>query len=317
MNRYEYRQLQAEKGALEKLLAQLPVDSVIERMGLEARKQEITEALGAQPAPQREPVRARLTFRGKPIVADYGIFAEFGAVAVNAFAEAVAAIGASQSGPLGTRGILPGREEFRLLITGTAPGSFGFQFEEAQTDDLTLFDEQSPLELAINQAQAIMQASLGTDDELTEAASEVDPRALAAISKFLETMATNEAVCALEFRNEMFRFADVEQVRRSANRLGRDNLHEEEKTLIGQFLGVLPNRRTFELLVDATHDVVAGKVGKAIEDASSINRVLNKTVKARVNSRRVGEGRPRYVLLGYEESGQSSEEDEGLGSNDE
>ena len=51
MNLQQYRQLQAERGTLEKLLADLPADRVIERIGLEARKQEINAALAAQPAP--------------------------------------------------------------------------------------------------------------------------------------------------------------------------------------------------------------------------------------------------------------------------
>jgi hypothetical protein len=62
----EYYQLQAERNAPEKLLAEVPVDHVIDRMGLESRKQEIDALLAAQSAPSREPVQAHLTFRGKP-----------------------------------------------------------------------------------------------------------------------------------------------------------------------------------------------------------------------------------------------------------
>ena len=301
MNLQEYCQLQAEKGALERLLADLPTERLIERIGLEARKQEIDEALAAQPAPSREPIRARLTFRGKPIVGSYGIFAEFGAGIVGAFSDAVAAIGASHVGPLGARGILPGKDDFRMLITGTAPGSFGFQFEEAPADCPTLFPEHSPLEPAIHRTKEIMQASLGTDDELTEALSDADPRAIETIRKFLETMAKNEAVCALEFKGEVFRFTDVEQVRRSMGRLAQDNIHEEDASLSGVFEGVLPHRRTFEFRVAESGEIIAGKVGKTIEDASTINHVLDRQVTINVHSRRVGAGRPSYVLIGYQD----------------
>jgi len=58
------------------------------------------------------------------------MFVEFGVKAINAFADAVAAIGASQTTSLGTRGALPNREAYQLLITGTAVGSFGFELEE-------------------------------------------------------------------------------------------------------------------------------------------------------------------------------------------
>jgi len=305
MNLQEYRQLQAERGALENLLAGLPAERAIERIGLEVRKQEIDAALAAQPAPTRDPVRARLTFRGRPIVGNHGIFADFGALVVGAFSDAVAALGASQSGALGARGVLPGRDEYRLLITGTAAGSFGFQFEEATVENLTLFPKESPVEPAIDQAKAIMKASLGTDDELTEALSEIDPRALEALRKFLDTMAKNEAVCALEFKGDVFRFADVEQVRRSLGRLGQDNIHESDEHLVGSFQGVLPNRRTFEFRVVETGAVIAGKVGRDIANAAAINRVLEQTATIQVHSRRVGEGRPRYVLLGYSTDSQA------------
>ncbi len=300
MNLQEYRQLQAELGALDEMLAEIPSENVIDRIGLEERSAEIRALLASQPVPVREPVRAFLTFRGKPIVGTHGIFAKFGAEAVSAFTDAVSAIGASQGGPLGSRGALPGRDDYRLLITGTAVGSFGFRLEEAAQEDLSLFPENSALESAIEQTQTIMQATLGTDDELTEALSDTDPRALEAIRKFLETMERNEAACGLEFKKKPFRFADIEQVRKSRNRLAQDNIHECNETITGLFLGVLPNRRTFEFQRDDTKDIIAGKVGKNIEDASSINHVLNQKLTALMSCRRVGEGRARYILQAYD-----------------
>lgn len=299
MNIREYRQLQAERSALETLLARLPESSVIERMGLSARKAEVEAALATQNAPARDPVRARLTFRGKPIIGSQGIFAEFGADALNAFTAAVAAIGASRTLQLGARGVLPNRDEYRLLITGTVPGSFGFELEEAPQEEM-LFPAESRIESAIEQAKTIMQATVGNDDELTDAISDTDPRALEALRKFFRTLADHEAICALEFKGDVFRFADVGQVRRCEARLSRDNIHEHDQGITGQFQGVLPNHRTFEFLINDTGEVISGKVGPEIEDPSEINRQLEKTLTIRVHTRRVGSGRPRYTLLGYD-----------------
>lgn len=310
MNIQERHQLLAEKTSLERMLARLSESSVIDRMSLEARKAEVEEALAAAPVPSREPVRARLTFRGKPIVGSHGMFAEFGAKAINAFADAVAAIGASQTTALGTRGALPNREEYQLLITGTALGSFGFELEEASKNDMH-FPEISLVDHAIEQTRRIMEASLGTDDELTEAIAEADPRAVEALRGFLQTLADQEAVCALEFKEEVFRFADVGQVRRSEGRLRQDNIHEEDKPLSGQFLGVLPKRRTFEFQIADTREIIAGKVGPDIEDASSINHVLEQTLTIQVHTKRAGTGHPKYTLLSYEQP--EIEEPEGQG----
>lgn len=300
MNIQERHQLVAEKRSLERMLATLPESSVIDRMSLEARQAEVEAALAAVPTPAREPVRARLTFRGKPIVGTHGMFAEFGAKAVSAFTNAVATIGAGQTMALGTRGTLPNREEYQLLITGTAVGSFGFELEEAPRGE-ALFPELSAVDHAIEQTLSIMEASLGTDDELTDAIDDTDPRAVEALRTFLETLADQEAICALEFKEEVFRFADVGQVRRSEGRLRQDNIHEEDKWLSGQFLGVLPKRRTFEFAVADTQDIIAGKVGSAIEDAGSINYVLERPLTIRVHTKRAGTGRPKYTLLDYQE----------------
>ncbi len=68
MNLREYRQLQAERGALESLLAEIPEGREIEQLGLLSRRRKIEGLLAAQPPLSREPLRARLTFRGKPII---------------------------------------------------------------------------------------------------------------------------------------------------------------------------------------------------------------------------------------------------------
>ena len=297
MNTHEYQRLQAERTELGRLLEQIPKGDVIDRMSLQSRLDAVEQMLSSAPSGVREPARAKLTFRGKPIVRSYGIFAEFGAAAVNTFAGAVAAIGASQNGPLGTRGTLPNRDDFRLLITGTALGSFGFELEEAPKDNAMLFPELSLVEMAIEQTKAIIEATIATDDELADAVSEVEPRAIEALRVFLSTMADQEAVCALEFKDTVFRFSDVGQVRRSEERLRQDNIHEVTEWIEGAFQGVLPKRRTFEFKIAATEEIITGKVGADIPDARAINRMLDNATSIEVRVTRVGLGRPRYVLL--------------------
>lgn len=244
------------------------------------------------------------------MVGSEGIFAGFGTLALRSFTEAVTAIGASLTSTLGSRGALPGKDDFQLLITGTALGSFGFQLEEAldtSESQTSMFPGDSLLETAIERTQGVMQATLGTDDELTDAIEDADPRALDALRKFLETMVKNEAVCALEFKGEVFRFSDVEQVRRSMGRLAQDNIHEEDGSLAGVFEGVLPHRRTFEFRVAETDEIIVGRVDKSIEDASTINHVIDKQVTISVHSRKVGAARPRYVLIDYQEDVHSDE----------
>lgn len=96
--------------------------------------------------------------------------------------------------------------------------------------------------------------------------------------------------------------SDVGQVRRSERRLSREYIHEEEQEISGQFQGVLPTRRTFEFLNEATGEVISGKIDFAIEDVDAINKLLNRPASIQVRSRRVGTARRRYVLLAYEDA---------------
>jgi hypothetical protein len=301
MNIHEYQHLQAELTELSRILEQIPETDVIDRMSFQYRLDAVKQMLAEVPAGVREPVHVRLTFRGKPIVGSHGMFAEFGADAVNNFASAVAAIGASKNGPLGTRGTLPNRDDFRLLITGTALGSFGFELEEAPKDNAMLFPELSLVEAAIEQTKTIMEATIGTDDELTDAVSEVDPRAIDALRAFLKTMADQEAVCTLQFKDTGFSFSDVGQVRRSEGRLSQDNIHENERLIEGAFQGVLPKRRTFEFKIADSEEIITGKVGADIPDAGIINHILEQTTTIEVRATHVGNGNPRYVLVKYNE----------------
>ena len=74
-------------------------------------------------------------------------------------------------------------------------------------------------------------------------------------------------------------------------------MSEEEQILKGEFQGVLPKRRTFEFKLQETDEVIAGKIGPAIATADEFNAHLYRTVSVRLMVTRVGNGRPRYLLL--------------------
>ena len=303
MNRLDYLQLLGERNALQRMIEETPLEDVLDRGSLTARFEEIEHRIAEAKVDEREPVRARITFNGRPVVDSYGIFADFGTKAISAFNEAVTAVAASLAGSLAAKGPIPNREQHQLLITNTALGSFGFELEEYRTGQLPL-DEKSTLDLALECTQNLLQGSINADDELlADTASELDQRALDKVRDFVGTLAENEAVCTLQYRNQFFRFADVGQVRRSLERISRDNLHESEQVLRGEFQGVLPKRRTFEFQLAGTDQVIVGKVAPALGAADEINNHLHREVEIRAMVTRVGNGRPRYLLLAMPEWG--------------
>ena len=303
MNLQEYKHLIAERTSLQRLLEEIPIEDVLDRSSLQSRLEMVDQELSQVTPPRREPTRARLTFRGRPVVGQHGIFAEFGAKATSAFANAVAKVAAGLSGPLAAMGPIPNREESRLLITGTAIGSFGFELEEAPIGDQLDFGDDTIAGQALELTQNLIRSTVGTDDDLADSAVATDPRAITAVRSFLELLATNEAVCGVQFNNKLFQFNDVGEVRRGIERLGQDNLHEEETQLTGEFQGVLPKARSFEFKMSDSQEVIRGKVSSAIPSPDEINNHLHQAITIDVLATRVGAGRPRYVLMKLPEWG--------------
>ncbi len=295
MNRDENAQLLAEQSTLRQLLDETPQEDVLERQSLEARLRSVEQRLAALEADTRLPARVKLTFRGKPVVDSHGIFAEFATAATKAFTDTVVMLAAGMSGPLAGVGRIPNREHNQLLITSTAVGSFGFELEEYR-EQTPLLEEESVVALALAQTQALLAGTAGSDDELTEVVAGADPRVINAARSFLETMASNEAVCTLDYGGHRFAFHDVAEVKRGVERLSQENVHEETQRLTGEFQGVLPKRRTFEFKLADEDRVIIGKVGAGIENPDVLNRHLHQTTTIELVATRLGRGRPKYVL---------------------
>ena len=191
MNNEDRQHLLAERTFLQRLLAKTPATARLTRMSDEARLRKVEAQLAALPADERTPARARLTFDGVPVIRSHGIFADFGMKAVSSFTEAVASVAASLSAPLAAMGPIPNRDQNQLLITSTAVGSFGFELEEYRAEQLAL-EEASPVATALERTQALLQSTLGNDDDLADIASETDPRALDKVRTFLKVLAEGQ-----------------------------------------------------------------------------------------------------------------------------
>lgn len=295
MNYREYDMVSSEIKQLESLLADMPSNRIIERMGLESRlksAKKIFESI------EKDSIRHRavITFRGQPVIGSHGIVAEFAAKAAGSFSEAVAAIAASLADNLKYMGPIPNRERNQMLITGTAIGSFGFEFEIPKANEDSLFPGSSESEVALEKMQELFNYSVtGNDDLLTELVEEIHPRAIVKAVEFLEVMKTNKAWCALSFKEKTFRFSDLEQITIAMSKLDKDNISETQAAFQGELQGILPSRRTFEF--KTSEGIIAGKIGSEIKDPDVLNReYLHKHVSISLHMTQVGEGKPRYML---------------------
>jgi hypothetical protein len=60
---------------------------------------------------------------------------------------------------------------------------------------------------------------------------------------------------------------------------------------------VLPTGRTFEFKHTRQNEVIRGKVGMVVADVDHLNQHLHQPTQIKVMVTRVGNGRPRYVLI--------------------
>lgn len=303
MTHDEYIFVSSEIKELESLLEKIPRKNAINRIGLEARLKSAREAL-TKFTQQQIPHKAKLTFRGRPVFGSHGVSADFASKAAGLFTDAFSAAVAGITENLRYMGPIPDKQKNQLLITGTAIGSFGFEFElpSLGTDEP---NQQAPLFPLPNHPEDAMQkleklfqvAAEGTDDDIAELVEEIHPRAVKKTADFLNFISEQEAWCGLEFKERFFRFSGTDQVRASVERLKSNNIKETDESYTGEFQGVLPKGRTFEFKLRDQDGVLRGKIGPDIEDADVLNReFLHKLVSVKFHVIQVGQGRPRYTL---------------------
>ena len=306
MNIREYRFLLSERTTLNQMLDRVPESEIdaLSQESLKDRLRAVEEQLEVYDRYSPRVVKASLTFQGDPVVSSLGIDADFGLDATSAFVKAVRLVGASIRGTLHSSGPVPHDQDCRLLITNTTRGSFGFQLEDASQLP-GVEDSSTPVEAAIVQVKAILEASMETDERLRHVIVETNQRALNSVRRFLKKVADNNAVCTLEYQGEVFRFRDAAQVRHSERRLSVDNVRAGDRTLAGRFIGYFPRppRAQFQVTrsegdvgYERPDEVLTARVAPAAATAHNINDLLNQEMRIRVRYRQVGTGTPSYLI---------------------
>ena len=292
-----YHTLAAEKKELKDILAEIPPANVIERASFEARLKAVSQSLEGLETPALVK-KAVLTFRGDPVIGSRAIAADFTAKVITLFNDAVTAIAAGLRDNLKYRGKIPRKKDNQLFITGTAVGSFGFEFEVPANDtDDDLFPESSPSAEALDRLLTLLEITAnGDDDALAEVVDEIHPRAVRKVADMLDFTAREQAWCGLSFSDRSFRFRDHQQLESAAARVREDNIKESKEELEGVFVGVLPRSRHFEFeSLDGTKEI-KGKISPEIKSPEALNGLLNKKCIVTFDVVEVGQGHPKYTL---------------------
>lgn len=206
---------------------------------------------------------------------------------------------------------IPGRKKGQPVITGTASGSFGFELElpPAGQESATGEVPDTDVKAAVQKIQELLiLATEGSDDDLSEMADEMHPRAVRKVGEFLELLRLNEARFGLAFRKRRIRFASDNQLNNTITRLAAHNVHEETEDVSGLLSGILPASKLFQLNRHADWTEIEGRISSEIRDTYELARQhTGREATARIRSVRVGEGNPRYTLMRVSELTEPSE----------
>ncbi|MDR1632607.1 MAG: hypothetical protein LBR97_06985 [Dysgonamonadaceae bacterium] len=294
-----YTSLISEIHELEQIISAIPAENVIDRMSFETRLKTVKEELARLPPQGAEAAPACLTFRGKPVFGAHGILADFGTKAATLFSDVFSMVISDTNETLSDSGPIPGKDALPLIITGTAVGSFGFEFELPPKENSLFPDLVDPAEDAIKKIENLFRlAAEGSDDDITEQIADMHHRTITKIHEFLNFMVQQEAWCGLEFGDTFFRFMDLKQIKYAASRFSDNNIQKYEEPCKGKFQGVLPINRIFEFKLSTQDDVIRGKIDRTIDKPEVINQKwLNNPVTAKFHVMKIGQGHPRYALM--------------------
>lgn len=292
--------IQAEISQLQDILESISEDAVIERMGYEHRLNELTQKL-ARIAPSVAAKTFNLTFKGAPVDGSSGIAASFASKATDLFSDAYDMVVAALNGNLGdaASGPVVNKNKYELFIKNIAVGSFGFEFQlPKEAPDLL---EDTPVaERAVQKIENIFRMAAQENDEgIADAIDEIPRRAINKIHSFLEQLEKNSAWCGLSFGKHRFQFKNLEQLSQAALHLKEDNITEEEQSFNGVLLGVLPASKVFEFKVSESEQIIKGKISPEFKEANLLTEEwLSKDSTVSCKLVTVGEGKPRYTLMG-------------------
>ena len=301
----EYAYNASEVAQLERLLETMPEDRAVERMGLAYRLQRARARIAGVPVPN-PPKKVYVTFRGRPVLDSAGIDANFGADAMGLFSDAIAMAVAGFAGDLKPTGRVPHREHAQPVITGVATGSFGFELEipHGGRNDDREEDNGSDAEAAVKKLQELLTLSAtGSDTQLSEIADDIHPRAVKKVVALLKLMQRHDARFALGFDGKDFRFDSIQEISDTAERLSDRNLREETFEMVGTFIGALPATRRFQINRRPDGVEIEGKIGRDIRDVYRLaQQYSNRNVSAKIRLVQVGQGTPRYTLMGIDDA---------------
>ena len=304
--------LSSEIAQLEDLLARLPADDLLGRIGLNSRREELVEELAKTQEGADTLASTALYFGGKPVIGNSAIKVDFAAEMVSEFKDLVVKLWATENAnDVRSRGPIHNQGTVELHITGLLHGSMGFLIEEVDPKGAPLFE--SPTKAAADKAASLIAAIADVeDDKFQESIEAMQPRVFQSVSNFFRTL--HKAEASVRVANRLGDVVlDTAAVDRAYVRLEETRVDEEELSMEGLLIGIIPYGGRFEFQPRGG-GLIAGKVAPTMSE-SFLQRLqdeqgIGKWFEAKIRHRsvkRFGPPNDGYVLLDLTELPQNGE----------
>lgn len=215
-----------------------------------------------------------LTFRGPPIHGNTGINADFAGKVISKLSALVDATAHARNGPIGSRGPLKQRDDRKVVIKGTATGSFGFVFEEEIVGEQGQFDLE---ESALNEALKLMNSASMNEKNIEDIEMEsMEDRVLSTLKDWFKLLSDNMVDLNSNSLDNNF-YITKEMNINAYNKLDSISLDSEKKTITGN-LYFIPKSKKFEMHNET--NVIKGTISSSamsdiILEEGSINNELS------------------------------------------
>ena len=251
--------VQAEIATLESMLQRLPPNDSLGRRSLEARRRSLVQELETLAGISERRAQVALYFGGDPVVGSVGVQARFSAATISSFQDLITKVWAAEGGNLAAMGPVPAQEDSQLHITHLVHGSFGFLFEELDEQGEPLFE--TPLRRAADSTVSYISDFADPNEaRFTQAIEDMDQRVFKAVRNFFSGIHKGKATFRIVEGDFDARF-DRAAVERVWQRLEATEVNEDQISLEGRLLGIIPLGRRFEFEPDTRDRVIRGKVG--------------------------------------------------------
>ena len=225
-----------------------------------------------------------LVFDGLPVIGQDDIRLDFSSDALGSFQKIVtASLATLNDREVAAKGKVKGARQSKLYIRDIVRGSMGFLLEELSSAQADMFE--TPLKSAVDQATLFISSlNTATEEEFASAIDSASPRLVGAVQKFAKVLKGAGATAKIVGDDKRVELS-LEDVKRLNDRFRNVTVHEENATLDGLLLGVLPDAHTFELEVQGQDGVLKGTasddlVEKYVADQQFKDQLLLKPVRA-------------------------------------